>query len=132
VAGDAFAQTLSMGCRDYFVCAYRGYPQLLELLSDYGRYQIELSDILAEARDTVLARRSGLDVHPAPAATKRSLTNREREVYDLLLQGLTNRDIAQALFISEATAKLHVRHILAKLGVRSRTEAAAMGGVDSD
>ncbi len=42
----------------------------------------------------------------------------------MLAQGLTNREIASALYISEATAKVHVRHILGKLGVRTRTEAA--------
>ena len=52
------------------------------------------------------------------------LTRREQEVLALLAQGLTNREIAQALVISEVTAKVHVRHILKKLGVRTRTQAA--------
>ena len=39
-------------------------------------------------------------------------------------QGKTNREIAKALFIAETTVKVHVRHILRKLGVRTRTEAA--------
>jgi DNA-binding CsgD family transcriptional regulator len=57
------------------------------------------------------------------------LSPREREVLALLSDGLTNREIAQRLFIAEATAKLHVRRICRKLGVRSRTEAvlAAIG-----
>ena len=54
------------------------------------------------------------------------LTAREREVLDLLAQGLSNRRIAEQLFISEKTASVHVSNILAKLGVASRLEAAAV------
>jgi two-component system NarL family response regulator len=46
------------------------------------------------------------------------------EVLDLIAQGKTNREIANTLYITEVTAKVHVRHILEKLDVRSRTEAA--------
>jgi DNA-binding NarL/FixJ family response regulator len=55
------------------------------------------------------------------------LTSREQEVHALLSEGLTNREIAQRLFISETTVKVHVRHILEKLGARSRTEAVVYG-----
>jgi DNA-binding NarL/FixJ family response regulator len=54
------------------------------------------------------------------------LSRREQEVYELLVAGLTNKEIGQALFISDVTAKAHVRHILRKLGVRSRTEAVGL------
>jgi two-component system nitrate/nitrite response regulator NarL len=53
-----------------------------------------------------------------------TLTPREREVFALIGQGKTNREIAKALFLAETTVKVHVRHILRKLGVRTRTEAA--------
>jgi DNA-binding NarL/FixJ family response regulator len=53
------------------------------------------------------------------------LTPREREVAELLAQGLTNREIADRLYLSERTAQNHVQHILEKLGVHSKLEAAA-------
>ena len=49
----------------------------------------------------------------------------EREVLELLVAGRSNPEIARTLFISESTAKVHVRHIFDKLGVNSRAEAAA-------
>jgi DNA-binding CsgD family transcriptional regulator len=55
-----------------------------------------------------------------------SLTEREREVLDLLVDARTNRQIAARLYISEKTVSVHVSNILAKLGVRSRAEAAAL------
>ncbi len=53
------------------------------------------------------------------------LTARELDVLALLARGSRNREIADALFVSEATVKTHVRHILDKLHVRNRAEAAA-------
>jgi LuxR family transcriptional regulator, maltose regulon positive regulatory protein len=126
LALDAFVQTGLTGCWDCFVCAYRGYPQLLRLLSRDHQCQRELINILTEAQDLALAKRVGVDSPRDRPDQGDTLTKREREVYDLLLQGLSNREIAQILFISDATAKLHVRHILAKLGVRTRTEAALL------
>jgi two-component system nitrate/nitrite response regulator NarL len=64
----------------------------------------------------------------APAADKadalKQLTAREREILDYLAQGLSNKAIARALDISHDTVKLHVRHILSKLNLTSRVEAA--------
>jgi DNA-binding NarL/FixJ family response regulator len=45
------------------------------------------------------------------------------EVLNLIARGMKNREIARALFISPSTTKVHVRHILEKLGVRTRAEA---------
>jgi NarL family two-component system response regulator LiaR len=53
-----------------------------------------------------------------------ALTERENEVLRLLSQGLSNKEIAQHLALGEKTIKTHVSHILAKLGVQSRTQAA--------
>ena len=59
-----------------------------------------------------------------PAGTDFGLTSREREVLSSVAAGRTNRQIAEELFISESTAGVHVSHILSKLGVSSRTQAA--------
>ncbi|HLI05870.1 MAG TPA: response regulator transcription factor [Ktedonobacteraceae bacterium] len=57
-----------------------------------------------------------------PLATE-PLTGREMEVLHLLARGQSNKEIARTLQIADETAKTHVRHILAKLGVQSRTQA---------
>ncbi len=55
-----------------------------------------------------------------------ALTDRERDVLALLVEARTNRQIGARLYISEKTVSVHVSNILAKLGVRSRAEAAAL------
>ena len=90
--------------------------------------------LLAEVE--LLARRARIALAPEPVAdgdaTKPAaprdelgLTPREREVVALVAEGRTNRQIADALFISDKTASVHVSNILAKLGVANRAEAAA-------
>jgi DNA-binding NarL/FixJ family response regulator len=59
-----------------------------------------------------------------PADDRSALTPREREVLALLGQGLSNREIADRLYISERTARTHVSSVLIKLGLPSRTQAA--------
>jgi len=84
--------------------------------------RVPIDEIVAEAL-----------IPAAPAAAERSargtrsspLTRREGEVAALIAQGLTNRQIGEALFIAERTADTHVEHILAKLGIGSRTQVAA-------
>ena len=74
-----------------------------------------------------LARRGRLDLGAGLPAerTLAGLTPREVEVLRLLVEGRSNRQIAEQLFISGKTASVHVTNILAKLGVHSRLEAAA-------
>jgi DNA-binding NarL/FixJ family response regulator len=54
------------------------------------------------------------------------LTSREREILQLLADGMSNADVAGKLFISQETVKSHVRHILAKLEADTRTHAVAI------
>lgn len=68
--------------------------------------------------------RPGASDLSAEAQTAAVLTERERQVLDLLAQGLSNRQIAERLFISVKTASVHVSNILRKTGAVTRTEAA--------
>jgi DNA-binding NarL/FixJ family response regulator len=55
-----------------------------------------------------------------------SLTSREKEVFDLIATGRSNKEIANALFLSEGTVKIHVGRVLAKLGLRDRVHAVIL------
>lgn len=66
-----------------------------------------------------------LDELASPTPVPAGLTEREMDVLGLVAEGLGNKEIAAALHVSENTVKTHVRHILEKLGLRSRAEAAA-------
>ena len=60
------------------------------------------------------------------------LTPRELEVLGLIRRGMRNQEIANALFISTSTTKVHIRHVFEKLGVRTRAEAVARYEMFSD
>lgn len=68
---------------------------------------------------------------PTPSRLGR-LTQREREVLDLVKQGMTNKTIARVLGLSPGTVKVHVERMLAKLGVTDRTQAAVLAASSDD
>jgi ATP/maltotriose-dependent transcriptional regulator MalT len=112
------------GNADSFVVAYRLAPDLLNVIAGFD---LALSDFLLHplaTYDSRLAEKAGLNPRGRGIRPAALLTDREEEVLDLLRQGMSNREIAQTLWIAQSTAKVHVRHIFEKLGVRSRTEAA--------
>jgi DNA-binding CsgD family transcriptional regulator len=119
----AYDETVSAGAFDFAVFAYRVNPAVLSVLARDEERRAELGELMVEIGDSNVASRHGLAPARYPSSPTR-LTRREQQVYELLAEGKTNREIAAALFISEPTVKVHVRHLLRKLGVRTRTEAA--------
>jgi DNA-binding NarL/FixJ family response regulator len=114
-----------LGVWDAFVVTARAWPRILEELAKEPRYPLRVIRALRNSHDFDLARHAGIDLGPrASTSIESAITRREKEVLELIQQGLTNAEIGRALFISPATVKAHVRHILEKTGARSRTEAA--------
>jgi DNA-binding CsgD family transcriptional regulator len=106
------------GALDLLVVSYRACPELLPLLIR-GPQRDQVEGLLTRVGDVDLAAAAGYPI--AHGNDRRELlSSREREVYELLCGGLTNRQIATVLFIEESTVKVHVHHIYDKLGVRSR------------
>ncbi len=103
-----------------------------------GWLRDEIEGLAARAR-LVLPGSDGAAAEPVASPVAQEdpfgLTPRERQVLVLVAEGRTNREIGDSLFMAEKTASVHVSRILAKLDVRSRTEAAAVAhrlGLDGD
>ncbi|WP_280336192.1 response regulator transcription factor [Nocardia wallacei] len=122
----AFADEPSMlgaivaGADGYLVKDARG-PELVEAIREIAAGR-SLLDSRATAA-VVAALRTQAEWQDGPLA---ELTERERAVLGLLGHGLTNRQIAQRMFLSEKTIKNYVSRVLRKLDVRGRTEAAVL------
>jgi DNA-binding NarL/FixJ family response regulator len=117
-----------LGAWDPVVVALRASRQLSDLLARVGEARPRLELLYQRSNDAALARRAGFR-RRSPKAPDEILSPREMEVLQLLARGFRNREIAKALVISDSTTKVHVRHILEKMGVRTRTEAVARLGL---
>ncbi len=111
------------GAVDLVVTAYRGNADLLAALLSSVIARERTMYIVARAGDEALVSAIGRDTI-ASADPIETLSRREREVYDLVCEGLSNGEIAKRLFISGGTVKVHVHHVFDKLGIRSRTALA--------
>lgn len=110
------------GAVDLLVTGYRSSPELLAVL--LRRPQRErIAGLIRRVGDDDLTRAIGQPIS-ADADPRERLTRREREVYELIRQNLTNRQIADILVISEKTVKLHAHHIYEKVGTHSRVALA--------
>lgn len=118
-----------MNMWDAFVASVRAHPPLLAAIAERRPLSPGIVAALRNAYDFDLSKQVGLDIGRRPRDNRPvgDLSPREVEVLDLICEGFTNQDIARALFISKATVKVHVGHILEKTGARSRTEIAGRG-----
>lgn len=102
-----------------YVLKQRAGKDLIEAIREVGEGRTVLDPVMA---DTALAdMRTGVQPDPRLVA----LSEQERHILSLIAGGLTNRQIADRLFLAEKTVRNYVSHILAKLGMHRRSEAAA-------
>ena len=128
----AYAATAEAGAFDVFVLAYRAAPEILTALAPLAAKLDRLFAVFQRARDVRIASKAGLRFTSTTSkVSDAALSPRELQVGGLVARGLSNSEIAQTLFISEKTVKVHLRHIFEKLGVRTRTQAALRMTADS-
>jgi LuxR family maltose regulon positive regulatory protein len=113
----------SSGNVDTFLCIYRSTPQVLLDIAGDPADSPGLRALITRQGDASFAREAGLAVEMFSDID--ILTPREREVSELMADGLSNKEIAAQLVISQATVKVHLRHVYEKLGVRNRVAAIA-------
>jgi len=116
-------RTVAAGHLDAIVTAARAFPDLVRAGCTNEACARALTQVLSSSADVDLGRRAGLEM-PRVLRRHERLSTRERDVYELIVQGRSNKEIARNLFISESTTKVHVRHIYEKLGVHTRAELA--------
>jgi DNA-binding NarL/FixJ family response regulator len=116
---DNLFEAIKSGADGYMLKSLRS-EEFFTLLGGLARGEAAISPPLAIR----ILREFGRREDPRDAVDEQ-LTEREMEVLALVADGASNREIAEALFISENTVKYHMRHILGKLHLRNRAEAVA-------
>ena len=119
----AIALADKLGNLDAVVTTYRTYPPIVDVWAGHEEFNQLVAELARKANDGRAVAARGLKLSRRDRSSG-VLSQREREVGGLLAQGFTNKQIADALFISVATVKVHLNHIFEKLGAHSRTEAA--------
>lgn len=97
--------------------------QLIQSIRRAHRGEVQLHPNAAKQLMSVIAQKDAGDAHSNRLDTGQ-LTEREYEVLGLIARGMSNREIAEKIFISEKTVKTHVSNILSKLHLEDRTQAA--------
>jgi DNA-binding CsgD family transcriptional regulator/tetratricopeptide (TPR) repeat protein len=120
----AFNEYHALGVRHDAACTRLLIADACEALGDHDAAGMESTSACA-ALESLGAASTPSTVTKPPGSVPGGLTHRELEVLVLLSRGMTNRSIAQELFISEKTVASHVSHIFTKLAVTSRSAATA-------
>jgi DNA-binding NarL/FixJ family response regulator len=113
-------QALNAGVRGYVLKGV-GSKMLAEILRDVASGQSYVSPTLSARLLSNLLQPEKRKIDPLG-----QLTGREAEILQLVAEGLSNKEVARRLALQEKTVKHHMTHVLAKLNVRNRTEAALL------
>ena len=119
-AAEDLAAALKLGVRGYLLKDMEP-ADVIDAIRRAARGELVVAPSIAGKLASIL--QSGEEPGSAASLLKQ-LTGRERQILGYVAAGMSNKAIARALGISHDTVKLHVRHILAKLGLSSRVEAA--------
>ena len=106
-----------------FEALTESFDHLLSLTTSSADGRAQCS---AEVSSILIRRVYAFAAQQNPDSTTETLTAREREILDLIAQGLTNQQIASRLSLTLHTVKNHVHNVLTKLGVGTRAEAATV------
>ncbi len=123
VLGISLTPEFARLCDRAVVEAHLGADRFVQVYGE-GR-TLSAAEAVDEARALAAALMAGTEKETTNAPASHGLTPREAEVLRLIAAGRSNQQIGEALFISPRTAQNHVTHVLAKLGLPSRTAAAA-------
>ena len=119
---DYIVQALRIGARGYLI--KQEAAGLAEALSAVMEGQMVLGSDVTERVTALIGRPTGRDAHAAGPAFAAGLTERERDIAALIAEGLDNREIARALYLSEGTVRNHISAILQKACLKNRTQIA--------
>lgn len=121
IALDILHEAFELAVKFYYVRTFLDEKDLLPLIDSYLEQLDQKWDTIPTKYFSYL--REGAIVNTTPLAI---LTQREQEMYDLLAEGITNREIANELHLSEGTIRVYLSTIYSKLGVNSRAKAIAL------
>jgi two-component system nitrate/nitrite response regulator NarL len=124
---DTLLQCAQAGVSGY-VTSEAGIDDLVGMIYTVMREEFACSP---EITTRLLRRLAARGEKSEATVAESTLTARERQVLALICDGLSNKEIARACSISEATVKNHVHHLLEKRGLRTRGQLAALAGLES-
>lgn len=118
------AETLRAGAKGYLLKDMPSEELAQAIRSVHGGYAQFGPGLIEKLVSSIAEPKPEVAVPSTPPPELAQLTPREREVLHLIREGLSNRDIAQQLYISEGTVKTHVTHLLNRLNLRNRSQLA--------